>query len=315
MRNETTELNIRGMICRSCVGEVEELLLHTRGVLGAKVSYIKGRAQIAYDPELVSLDVIQKRLSEAGYETGDRGVPGLASDLLCLLLTGLLTWLLLGASSHPAERREAAGLGTVFLVGLLTSPHCLGMCGGILLGTSAQSRSPLIASLLYNGGRVLSYTAVGAVFGALGTAISYSMSVKSMVFTMAGLAVALIGLNLWGLLPGLRALFPEQGVFCRLPSGAQKRLAGMPLLIGLLTGLMPCGSLYAMWLHAISGGSAASGAASMLAFSLGTVPLLFLFGALGALIPKKWNKYFWKASAVLVTAMGLKMLIMGLRML
>ena len=53
----------------------------------------------------------------------------------------------------------------------------------------------------------------------------------------------------------------------------------------------------------------------MLAFALGTAPLLFLFGALGALIPKKWNKYFLKASAVLVTSMGLKMLITGLRML
>jgi sulfite exporter TauE/SafE len=78
---------------------------------------------------------------------------------------------------------------------------------------------------------------------------------------------------------------------------------------------MPCASLYAMWLHAVSGGSATYGAESMLAFALGTVLLLFLFGALGGLIPKKWNKYFLKASAVLVTAMGLKMLISGLRML
>ncbi len=295
--------------------EVEELLLHTRGVLDAKVSYIKGRAQIEYDLELVSLDMIQKHLSDAGYETGDRGLHGLVSDILCLLLTGLLTWLLLGASPYTADLNEYAGFGAVFLVGLLTSPHCLGMCGGILLGTSAQSRSPLIASLAYNGGRVLSYTGVGAIFGALGAVISYSMSVKSMVFTMAGLAVALLGLNLWGLLPELRALFPEQATFCRFPQETQKRFAGRPLLIGLLTGVMPCGSLYAMWLHAISGGSALSGAASMLAFSLGTVPLLFLFGALGALIPKKWNKYFGKASAVLVTAMGIKMLIMGLRML
>ena len=86
-------------------------------------------------------------------------------------------------------------------------------------------------------------------------------------------------------------------------------------MIGLLTGLMPCASLHAMWLHAVSGGSAVYGAETMLAFALGTAPLLFLFGALGALIPKKWNKYFLKASAVLVTAMGLKMLITGLRML
>ncbi|MBQ6397027.1 MAG: sulfite exporter TauE/SafE family protein [Oscillospiraceae bacterium] len=315
MKTETQELKIRGMICRSCVGEVEALLLHTRGVIRAKVSYLKGQAQLEYDPELVSLDDVQKRLAENGYESGDRGLSGLAMDGLCLALTLLLTWLLLGGGRHSMELGDSAGFGAAFLLGLMTSPHCLGMCGGILLGNCAQSRSPALASLAYNGGRVLAYTAIGGIFGALGIVIAYNMSVKSMVFTMVGLAVSLIGLNLWGLLPGLTSFFPLQPSFCQLPTQTQKRFAGRPLLIGLLTGLMPCGSLYAMWLHAVSGGSAAYGAESMLAFALGTAPLLFLFGALGALIPKKWNKYFLKASAVLVTSMGMKMLITGLRML
>lgn len=315
MKTETQELKIRGMICRSCVGEVEVLLLHTRGVIRAKVSYLKGQAQLEYDPELVSLSDVQRRLAENGYQSGDRGLSGLALDGLCLVLTLLLTWLLLGGSHHSMELGDSAGFGAAFLIGLMTSPHCLGMCGGILLGNCAQNRSPALASLAYNVGRILSYTAIGGIFGALGTVIAYSMSVKSMVFTMVGLAVILIGLNLWGLLPGLASLFPLQPSFCQLPTKTRKRFAGRPLVIGLLTGLMPCASLYAMWLHAVSGGSAAYGAESMLAFALGTAPLLFLFGALGALIPKKWNKYFLKASAVLVTSMGLKMLIMGLRML
>ena len=303
------------MICRSCVGEVEALLFHTRGVIRAKVSYLKGQAQLEYDPELVSLSDVQKRLAENGYQSGDRGLSGVALDGLCLALTLLLTWLLLGGSHHSMELGNSAGFGAAFLLGLMTSPHCLGMCGGILLGNCAQNRSPTLASLAYNVGRILSYTAIGGIFGALGTVIAYSMSVKSMVFTMVGLVVVLIGLNLWGLLPGLGALIASQPSFCQLPTQPQKRFAARPIVNGLFTGLMPCGSLYAMWLHAVSGGSAVYGAETMLAFALGTAPLLFLFGALGALIPKKWNKYFLKASAVLVTAMGLKMLITGLRML
>ena len=70
-----------------------------------------------------------------------------------------------------------------------------------------------------------------------------------------------------------------------------------------------------MWLHAVSTGSSAAGAGCMFAFSLGTVPLLLTFGALGSLIPRRWNRYFVKGSAVLVLAIGLKMMIMGLRML
>ena len=315
MQTESIELKIRGMICRSCVDEVEALLLHTRGIVRAKVSYAKGLAQIEYDPAITNPEAMRKSLIRGGYEVGDRGWSGLLIDGLCLMLTVLLTFLLLGGHHAGPELPAGASFGAVFLVGLFTSPHCLGMCGGILLGHSAGSASPVRASVYYNGGRILSYAVLGAVFGALGTVIAYSVSVKSMVFTMVGLVVALIGLNLWGLLPGLRSLFPEQGSFCRLPAATQKRFAGRPLLIGLLTGLMPCGSLYAMWLYAVSVGSASGGAVSMLAFSLGTAPLMFLFGALGMLIPRKWNKYFVKASAVIVTAMGLKMWISGLRML
>ncbi|MBQ1705493.1 MAG: sulfite exporter TauE/SafE family protein [Clostridia bacterium] len=315
MRTEQAEIRIRGMMCRSCVKEVEELLLHTRGVLETKVAYAKGTATLRYDPELVSLEEIERRIRDGGYETGARTARDYALDGVCLALTVLLAWLLLHGKASAPALSEGSGFVAIFLAGLLTSPHCVGMCGGILLGQSAGSRSPALASSSYNAGRVLSYTLVGAIFGALGTVIRYTISVKSMVFTMLGLAVALLGLNMWGLLPGLRALFPEQNSACRLSVDTRGRFAGRPLVIGLLTGVMPCGPLYAMWLHAITGGSAAYGAMSMLAFSLGTVPLMLLFGAVGSILPKKWNKYLLKGSAVIVVAMGLKMLIRGLLLL
>lgn len=315
MSTQQTELPIRGMMCRSCVEEVETLLLHTSGVLDVKVHYAKGRASLRYDPELVSLETLEQRLRTGGYETGARTARDYALDGACLALTAGLTWLLLRSKASAPALAEGAGFAAIFLAGLLTSPHCVGMCGGLLLSQSAQSRSPALASLAYNAGRVLAYTAIGVVFGAAGAIINYTLSMKSMVFTMLGLAVALLGLDMWGLLPGLRALFPGQNSACRLPAGMRGRFAGRPLMIGLLTGLMPCGPLYAMWLHAITGGSAAYGAMCMLAFSLGTVPLMLLFGSLGSFLPKKWNKYLLKGSAVIVVAMGLKMLIRGLLLL
>ena len=315
MRTEQAEIRIRGMMCRSCVREVEELLLHTRGVLDTKVAYAKGTAALRYDPELVYLEEIEQRIRDGGYETGARTARDYVLDLACLALTALLTWLLLCDKASVPALSEGAGFAAIFLAGLLTSPHCIGMCGGILLGQSASSRSPAVASLSYNAGRVLAYTLVGAIFGTLGTVIRYTVSVKSMVFTMLGLAVALLGLNMWGLLPGLRSLFPEQNSACRLSADTRGRFAGRPLVIGLLTSVMPCGPLYAMWLHAITGGSAAYGAMSMLAFSLGTVPLMLLFGAVGSILPKKWNKVLLKGSAVIVVAMGMKMLIRGLLLL
>ena len=314
MKTESCEIKVRGMICRSCTDEVSGMLLRTKGVVKATVSYRKAMAEVSFDPALVTPDELERRIKSLGYETGERSRAERLLDLGCAGLTVLLVWLLLrwgGASPEIG----GGSFGALFLVGLSTSPHCLGMCGGILLSAchgGEGRKAQLGAALGYNGGRMLSYTALGAVFGVLGTVLTYTLSMKSMLFTMLGLIVALLGLNMWGLLPALPSLPNEAGTACRLPDKLRRQT---PLLVGLLTGLMPCGALYAAWLCAMSSGSAARGAQLMLAFALGTVPLMLLFASLGALLPHGWTKYLRKLGAVLVTSMGLKMLIGGLLLL
>ena len=314
MKTERCEIRIRGMICRSCTDEVSGMLLRTKGVVKATVSYRKAMAEVSSDPALVTPDELESRIKALGYDTGERSRAERLLDLGCAAFTVLLVWLLLrwgGAS----PKIGGGSFGALFLVGLSTSPHCLGMCGGILLSAchgGEGRKAQLGAALGYNGGRMISYTALGAVFGALGTVLTYTLSMKSMLFTMLGLVVALLGLNMWGLLPALPSLPDEAGTACRLPDKFRRQT---PLLVGLLTGLMPCGALYAAWLCAMSSGSAGNGALLMLAFSLGTVPLMLLFASLGALLPRGWTKYLRKLGAVLVTSMGLKMLIGGLLLL
>ncbi|MBR0161248.1 MAG: sulfite exporter TauE/SafE family protein [Oscillospiraceae bacterium] len=314
MKTESCEIRIRGMICRSCTDEISGMLLRTKGVIRANVSYRRALAVVSYDPALLTPEEMERRIRSLGYDTGERSLVERLLDLGCAALTVLLVWLLFcwgGASPEIGS----ASFGALFLLGLSTSPHCLGMCGGVLLSAChgrEGRKAHLGAALSYNGGRTLSYTALGAAFGALGTVLNYTLSMKSMLFTMIGLAVALLGLNMWGLLPVLPSLPGESGTVCRLPDRLRRRT---PLIVGLLTGLMPCGALYAAWLCAMSSGSAAKGAILMLAFALGTVPLMLLFASLGALLPQKWTKYLRKLGAVLVTSMGLKMLIGGLLLL
>ncbi len=302
MKTERCEIRIRGMICQSCTDEVSGMLLRTKGVVKATVSYRKALAEISYDPALVTLDELEKRIKSLGYETGERSRAERFLDLGCAALTVLLVWLLLRWGGASPEIGGA-------------SFGALGMCGGILLSAcrGREGQKALFgAALAYNGGRAASYTALGAVFGALGTVLTYTLSMKSMLFTMLGLVVALLGLNMWGLLPALPSLPWEQNAVCRLPDKLRRQT---PLLVGLLTGLMPCGALYAAWLCAMSSGSAGNGALLMLAFALGTVPLMLLFASLGALLPRGWTKYLRKLGAVLVTSMGLKMMIGGLLLL
>lgn len=297
--------------------------LLTRGVVSAQAHYWRGRVTITYDPNIVTEDTLRQVLTNAGYPPGTHGMGGVVVDGICLALVGVLYWglpKLLALVKVPALA-DNASLSLVFLVGLLTSTHCIGMCGGILLaqttdarGVTGRSKRGLIASAAYNGGRVVSYTAVGALCGALGAVITYTPNIKSMVFTVAGALVLLIGLRMAGILPGLRSTETELPGACSLNARTRRRFAGRPLIIGLLTGVMPCGALSAMWLCAMSSGSAARGALVMLVFSLGTVPLLFLFGALQSFLPRGWMKYIVKGSAVLVVTLGLSMLVKGIRL-
>ena len=268
-------------------------------------------------------DTLRQVLTDTGYPPSTHGMGGIVVDLICLVLVGVLYWglpKLLMLVKVPALA-DNASLGLVFLVGLLTSTHCIGMCGGILLaqttdarGVTGRSKRGLIASAAYNGGRVVSYTAVGAACGALGAVITYTPDIKSMVFTIAGALVLLIGLRMAGILPGLRGAETELPGACSLNARTRRRFAGRPLIIGLLTGIMPCGALSAMWLYAMSSDSALRGALVMLVFSLGTVPLLFAFGALQSFLPRGWMKYIVKGSAVLVVTLGLSMLVKGIRL-
>lgn len=321
MQNAEATIKIGGMVCRACADDIEQRLFETAGVVSADVSYWRAQARVEYAPELTAPETIAQSIEAIGYPTGKNRLGGIATDAICVLITALLVLLLMRVSSSeaPGMIRDGMSFGYTFLLGALTSTHCICMCGGIMLsqttdatmlsakGNAAHCRS---ASLSYNGARLLSYTLLGGAFGALGTAISYGGRLKSLVFTMAGLAVALLGLRMWGLLPELRG----KTSVCRQSGKTQRRLAGKPAAIGLLTGLMPCGVLYAMWIYSAGCGSAAKGALSMLAFGLGTVPLMLIFGALNSFIPAKWAKYMLRASAMLVCAMGLKMLLKGLMM-
>jgi sulfite exporter TauE/SafE len=212
------------------------------------------------------------------------------------------------------------GYGMLFVIGLLTSVHCTAMCGGINLSQCiprpAQEDRPerlsaLRPGLLYNAGRVISYTLAGGIVGGVGSVISFSGAARGIVQLAAGVFMIIMGLNMLGI-PFLRALVPRMPkIFSRGRSPAPGRRPLGPLFVGLLNGLMPCGPLQAMQLYALSTGSPFTGALSMLLFSLGTVPLMFGLGALSSLLGKKFTRKLMHAGAVLVVVLGLSMLSSG----
>ena len=221
------------------------------------------------------------------------------------------------------QAEEGMSYGILFIIGLLTSFHCIAMCGGINLSQCVRSQatdyhqdsklSTLSPGILYNTGRVISYTVLGGLVGAAGSVISFSGSAKGIVQLVAGVFMVIMGLNMLNLFPWLHRLNLRMPRILTSRIYDQKGSNG-PFYVGLLNGLMPCGPLQAMQLYALSTGSSFKGALSMLLFSLGTVPLMFGLGALSSLLSKRFTGKMMTVSATLVVILGVIMFSNGMNL-
>lgn len=334
MRNDKQEIiyTIQGMTCAGCAMKIERLLRKMPGVQEARVQYAAGKARIIYEESLISTDEIAEKIQSLGYEVVSQKcidqklqpVGQLAGALIVLLAVyNLLRWFGITDIFYMfPEAKAGMGYGMLFMIGLFTSIHCVAMCGGIHLsqcmqngaepGACAANRAAsLKPSLLYNLGRILSYTLIGALIGLLGMGISFSSSTKGIIQVLAGVFMIVMGLNMLQLFPGLRLLQ------FRLPQGIGHKIYALkegkgPFVIGLLNGFMPCGPLQAMQLYALSSGSPIKGALAMLFFGLGTMPLLFGLGLLSTVLSRKFTKKVMTAGAALVLIFGVSMLNSGL---
>ncbi len=316
------------MTCVNCENRIERKLQRTNGVRKAKVRYASGTAEITYDENITSIEKIIAVIERLGYkaaEETEKTKRADASKALGVFVVLFALYMILrrfGAldvfNAFP-EAREGMGYGMLFLIGLLTSLHCVAMCGGINLSQtvsrnaqmSKSGTAVLLPSVLYNSGRVISYTVIGGIVGAVGSVVSFSGTMKGVVQLAAGVFMIIVGLNMLNLFPGLRRLTPRMPkVFAKKIN--QQKSGKSPFIVGLLNGLMPCGPLQAMQLYALSTGSPVKGALSMLLFSLGTVPLMFGLGALSTFLSRKFTAKMMTVSAVLVVVLGISMFSSGM---
>ncbi len=319
--------HIDGMTCANCESRIERGLKKLPGVREVSVSYGRGTARIDYEPNAITKAEIGHAVEALGYKVVD-GSPETSRKQGTLQVAGVLVALLalyfllrqfgaLNVFNMFPQATAGTGYGMLFVIGLLTSLHCVAMCGGINLSQCAHIPagngrfSQLRSSALYNLGRVISYTVIGGIVGAIGSVVSFSGAARGIVQLAAGVFMVIMGLNMLNLFPWLRRLNPRMPkVFARKIN--QEKIGKGPLIVGLLNGLMPCGPLQAMQLYALSTNSPVKGALSMLLFSLGTVPLMFGLGALSSLLSNKFTHTMMAVSAVLVLVLGVSMFQSGM---
>lgn len=220
-------------------------------------------------------------------------------------------------------------LGVGLLQGFL---HCTGMCGPFVLAFSMSFRSKdstarhpgrqVVAShLAHNMGRILSFTIMGAVFGALGHFVNtaaHATGLEAAAGIIGGGMMILWAVDearsghgggfmeRWSLLQWK----PVQKVFRKLMSVRTPRAA---FFAGIILGFHPCGLIFAMLLSATATGSAWAGAVTLLAFGIGTSPALLSVAAAGWYGSKRLRgRKFTYIAAALIAFSGILFLLRGM---
>jgi sulfite exporter TauE/SafE len=209
-------------------------------------------------------------------------------------------------------------LFTALTLGLIGSLHCAGMCGPIAIAIPLAKESwlkKLSGGLLYNFGRILTYGALGAIFGLLGRGIK------------------LAGLQQWasiaiGIIMILSVLFPVifrgkinillNSYAGRLTGGFRKLFSreslGALFIVGLLNGLLPCGLVYLAVAGAINTNEVLLGIAFMMLFGLGTTPILLGISLMGSMISLRWKRKVSKVIPAFIILLGLLFILRGMNL-
>ncbi|HID72835.1 TPA: hypothetical protein EYP38_02735, partial [Candidatus Micrarchaeota archaeon] len=313
------KLNTKGMECHSCEQRIVSAVNELEGIKSVDPDYSTETTVVEYDGNKTDEKRIIKAIESCGYFTGDEekslgrfGTFAIALGMLAILI-GL--YLIFGKSIDlDYNISMETGFVALFVLGFLTGFHCIGMCGGFVLSYAGNLKKAgdLKPHVLYGAGKTVSYTAIGAFFGLVGSLISFTPELRGSVALLAGLFLVLYGLNMLNIFPVLRKLQ------LRIPSlnqGGEDKNRG-PLATGLMNGFMiACGPLQALYIFAAGTGSAIAGAQALFFFGLGTLVPLLTFGIASNFLSAAFSSRIVKFSGVLVILLGLAMASNGLNLL
>jgi len=210
-------------------------------------------------------------------------------------------------------------LGPALILGLAGSLHCIGMCGPLALSLPVSHKNDLSrisGGLIYNSGRILSYTSMGLIFGSFGNLI---IAAKWQSSLSIGLGTIIL----------LYLLFPKRYfhfstattlgkpfMFLRQQLGKlfqSKKLSSL-LFIGVLNGFLPCGLVYLALTSSIISASPVNGGMFMLFFGLGTFPMMFATVFMGNYLNQSLRQKIHKAVPALLFFMAVLLILRGMNL-
>jgi len=202
------------------------------------------------------------------------------------------------------------------LLGLASSFHCIGMCGPIAFLLPVADKSPVkkaVSILFYNAGRIFTYACIGVIFGVAGRRL-YIAGLQQGLSIVLGSVILLTAILLffYRRIPG-SPISPVIFSLTHQLIAKQMLRKGIPAMfsLGAANGLLPCGMVYFALAGALALGTITAGVTYMVAFGVGTMPLMILASYSKAFIGTRWRNGMRKLVPVLVGMMGLLLIIRG----
>lgn len=203
----------------------------------------------------------------------------------------------------------------IFITAFFASVHCAMMFSGFILAYSVKKTSDGRTSreegiwkkhLLFNGGRVISFTIIGAILGAIGSFFTLSTTFNAWITIAAAVIMVLYGLSMFGVV-SLRKMnnFAPRWLYKitkdQAESDGESRFGKFqPAVLGVLTTLIPCGPIQALQILALGSGSAMQGAMIMLITGIATVPLLIGVGGAITRAAKSFRERMIRYAAIAI---------------
>jgi sulfite exporter TauE/SafE/copper chaperone CopZ len=323
--SEIKSISVIGMQCAGCEAIIEEALAKCEGVESVKVSYANAKVEVCFDVNKLEITQIHKIIEDSGYKVelsvAVKKRSWLKIALSLIALAGIIAIMVFSRKiwhqfSLPEIDSQLSD-GMIFVVGLITGLHCIGMCGGFVINYTAkdteQGQSSYLSHFLYGIGKTLSYAMFGAFFGFVGSIVSITPFIKGVSAICAGLFLIVFGLNMLNIFAPLKRFrFKQPEAMARFAI-EKRRQSKSPFFIGFFSGfLLGCGPLQAMYVLAAGNGDPLQGAKILALFGLGTLPALLSFGLLAKILSEKMTRRFLQASGIILLFIGSMMLNKGL---
>lgn len=308
-------VKIDGITCDNCRNKIKKQLLTNKAIKNVKIN--KNIAEIEYSKKIDHLEIINK-INEIDYFTKEdyisENIKDIDSDIklkefififLIIIILLFLINKIFGYNIFNMIPTISNNItyGMLFITGVLTSIHCISMCGAInLMATfNRENKINLKRPCFYNLGRLISYSLLGGLVGLIGSILSVNNIISGLLIILASITMFLMSLSMLNV---IKFKLPKIFKF--------KVRTSNSFVIGLLNGFMPCGPLQAMQMYALSTGSFFKGFISMFLFCLGTIPLMLGVGVIFNIVKGRKRIILNKIASVLILILSLAMLSRGI---